>query len=173
MTRVAAAVLVAVLAAFPLTALAGPPVTWLAVLVLVVGGAGVVLLSVPVVTAGAVIALIAYALALVIAPPAFDPVPAIALGATLVALLALVHFGARVQGAAVGRAVAAAQVRQVLVIVALGVVAAAGLTAAAAFLGALVRAPSLPLVVAISALGAVLVVLGAVALATPRGETES
>ena len=51
--------------------------------------------SVPLVTAGP-LALIAYALALLVAGPAADPLIAVALGATLVLLLALVHFAGRV-----------------------------------------------------------------------------
>ena len=99
-----------------------------------VGGTGVLALSVPMVTAGASLALIAYALALVIARPPVDLVAAIAFGAALVLLLALVHFAARVRGAALGPEVIATQVRHWLMIVAVGVVAAIGLTAAAAAL---------------------------------------
>ena len=166
MMRLAAAIPIAVLVALPLAVLPSPPVTWLAVSTLVVGGAGLVALSVPLVTAGASLALIAYTLALVIARSAVDPVSAIALGATLVLLLALVHFAARVRGAAIGRAVLATQIRHWLAVVAVGVLAATGLTAAAAALGGALNGASLPVVVVTAALGALVTVAGAFALVT-------
>ena len=125
MMRLAAAMLVLALAAFPLTVLSAPPVAWLAASALVIGGAGVIALSVPLVTAGASLALIAYTLALGIARAPVDPVAGIAVGAALVLLLALVHFTGRVHGAAVAGPVVDAQVRQWLIVVAAGVVAAA------------------------------------------------
>ncbi|MGH7366048.1 MAG: hypothetical protein ACREK9_06515, partial [Candidatus Rokuibacteriota bacterium] len=137
MMRLAAAVLLAILTALPLSVRpSSPPVTWLVSGALVVGGAGVIAWSVPLVTAAASLVLVAYALALVIAGPAVDPVAAIALGATLVLLLALVHFGGRVRGAALGPSVIASQVRHCLAVVVAGAAAAVGLTAAAAPLGA-------------------------------------
>jgi hypothetical protein len=168
MMRLAAALLVAVLVGLPLTVLPSPPVTWLAVPALVVGGAGVVVLSVPLATAGASLALIAYALALVIAQPPGDPVVAIALGVTLVLLLALVHFAGRVQGAAVGPSVIPAQVRHWLAVVALGALAAVVLTAGAVVLGGTLGGAALPVVVVVAALGALLAVAGAIALVTAR-----
>jgi hypothetical protein len=168
MMRLAAAILVAVLAAFSLSVLPGRPVTWLAGAALAVGGTGVVVLSVPVVAAGASLALIAYALALVIARPPVDVVAGSAFGATLVLLLGLVHFAARVRGAAVGRAVLATQIRQWLAIVAVGVLAAVGLTGAAAALGGALQGASLPVVVVTAALGALVTVAGAFALLTTQ-----
>jgi hypothetical protein len=169
MMRLAAAILVAILVAFSLGVLPARPVTWLAGAALVVGVTGVVVLSVPVVAAGASLALIAYALALVIARPPVDVVAANAFGATLVLLLALVHFAARVRGAAIGRAVLATQIRQWLTIVAAGVVAAIGLAAAAAALGGALQGASLPVVVVTAALGALVTVGGAFALLTAWG----
>jgi hypothetical protein len=166
MMRLAAAILIAVLVAFSLTVLPARPVTWLAGAALVVGGTGVVVLSVPVVAAGASLALIAYALALVIARPPVDPVAASALGGILVLLLALVHFAARARGAAIGPAVIATQIRHWLAIVAAGVVAAMGLTAAAAALAGALQGASLPVIVIIAALGALVTVAGAFALLT-------
>jgi hypothetical protein len=166
MMRLAAAVLVAVLVAFSLAVLPTRPVTWIAVPALVVGGVGVIVLSVPVVAAGASLALIAYALALVIARPPVDSIAASAFGATLVLLLALVHFAARVRGAAIGPAVIATQIRHWLAIVAVGVLAAIGLTAAAAALGGALHGASLPVVVVTAALGALVTVAGAFALVT-------
>src|SRR5262249_61975120 len=81
MMRAAAAILVAVLGAFPLSVLFAPPITWLAVAALVVGGTGVVLLSIPLVTAGASMALIAYTTALVTTEAAVRPLAALPHGA--------------------------------------------------------------------------------------------
>lgn len=170
MMRLAAAILVAVLAASSLAVLPARPVTWLAVAAVVVGGAGVVALSVPVVAAGASLALIAYALALVIVRPPVDFVAASAFGATLVLLLALVHFAARVRGAALGPSVIATQIRHWIAIVTAGVVAAIGFTAAAAALAGALQGASLPVIVIIAALGALVTVAGAFALLTTRQE---
>jgi predicted Co/Zn/Cd cation transporter (cation efflux family) len=168
MLRLAAGVLLAILVAVPLAVLPAAPVTWLAVPALGVGGAGVMVLSVPMVTAGASLALIAYAAALVIAGPAVDPVVAIALGAALVLLLALVHFAGRVHGAALGPAVIAAQVRHWLMIVALGVAAAVGLTVGGMVLGPTLGGASLPVVVVAAALGALMTTAGVIALVMAR-----
>jgi hypothetical protein len=168
MMRLAAAVLVAVLVAFPVSVMPAPPVTWLAVVALAVGGAGVVALSVPLVTAGAALALVAYALALVIARPEADSAAAIVFSALLVVLLALVHFAGRVEGAALGPAVVVSQLRQWLVVVTLGVVAAAVLAAGAAALGPVLAGAGLPLVVVAVALGALLAAAGVVALVQYR-----
>jgi hypothetical protein len=165
MMRLAAMVLLAVLAALPLTVRpSSPPVTWLATAALLVGVVGVIAWSVPLVTAAGSLVLIAYALALVIAGPAADPLAAIALGSTLVLLLALVHFGGRVRGAALGPSVIASQVRQSVAVVGWGAVAAVVLTQAAAPLGVALRSVPLPLVVLAAALGAVLTVAGVIAL---------
>ncbi len=168
MMRLAAAMLVAALIAFPLSVSPAPPFIWLAAAALVVGGAGVMALSVPLVTAGASLALIVYTLALVIARAAVDPVAGTAFGATVVLLLALVHFAGRVRGAAVAGPVVAAQIRQWLAIVAAGVVAALVLTAAAAALGGALRGAALPVVVLAAALGALLTAAGVIALVTTR-----
>jgi hypothetical protein len=169
-TRLAAAVLVLVLVAFPLAVLPAPPVTWLAVAALVVAGAGVAILSVPVATIGAAFALVAYALALVITRPPVAPLAGIAIGATLVLLLTLVHFASRIQGAAVGRAVIVAQLRQWLVIVAIGAGTALALTAVAAGLGTLLLGAALPVVVVVAVLGALLTVAGVIALVTDHAD---
>jgi hypothetical protein len=173
MMRLAAAVLLAVVVALPLAVLPARPVTWLVVPALSVGGAGVVALSVPLVTAGGSLALIAYALALVSARPAADPAVAIAFGATLVLLLALVHFAGRVQGAVIGPGVIASQIRHWLVIVTGGVVAAIVLTEAATALGAMLQGVALPVVVVIAALGALGTVAGAIALLTTREDSSA
>ena len=173
MIRLAAMVLLAVLAALPLAVRPStPPVTWLATAALVVGGVGVIAWSVPLVTAAASLVVIAYALALVIAGPAADSLTAIALGATLVLLLALVHLGGRIRGAFLGPSVIAAQARRWLAVVGGGVVVAVVLTAAAAPLGVALRGATLPVVVIAGALGAVLTVAGVIVLVAREGRQE-
>lgn len=170
MMRLAALVLLAVLAALPLGVRPStPPVAWIATVALVVGGVGVVAWSVPLVTASGSLVVIAYALALVVAGPAADALTAIALGATLVLLLALVHLGGRVRGATLGASVIAVQARQWLAVVGLGIVAAIGLGAAAGPLGGALRSATLPAVVIAAALGAVLTVAGVIALVAREG----
>jgi hypothetical protein len=164
MMRLAAAGLMTIVALFPLSVPGAPPVTWLVVAALVIGGAGALVLTVPLVTAGASIALVAHAFALVAARAPVDPLAAIGLGATLVVLLTLVHFAGRVRGAAVSGAVVASQVGQWLAVVAAGVVAALVLTAAGAALGGAFGATALPVVVVAAALGALLAVAGVLAL---------
>jgi hypothetical protein len=166
MMRLAAAVLVTALVIPALALRPSPPITWLAAATLVVGGAGVVALSVPVVTAGASLAVIAYALALLIVEAPFGPVAAIALGATLVLLLALVHFAGRIHGAAISLRVIASQLRQWLGIVAIGVAAALGLGAGGALLAVMLQGATLPVVAAVATLGAVITVAGVLALLT-------
>ena len=171
MIRLAALVLLAVLAALALGVQpATPPVTWLAIAALLVGGVGVIVWSVALVTAAGSLVVVAYALALVIAGPAPEILAPIALGTTLVLLLALVHFGGRVRGALVGPGVIAAQARQWLVVVGLGVVATVGLAAVAAPIGVVLRGATHPMVVTAAALGAVLTVAGLIALVAREGE---
>jgi hypothetical protein len=168
MIRLAAAALLLVVVAFPLAVLPLAPVTWLAGAALGVGGAGVALGSVGIVSTGAAVAVIGYALALMIARPAPEPLTAGALGATLVVLLALVHLGGRMRGAALGAGVMAGQARQCLGVVAAGVVAASAVTLGGAALGPLVRGATLPVVVAAAALGVLLAGAGVIALVTAR-----
>ena len=167
MMRLACAALVLVVVAFPLAVLPAPPVTWIAGAALAVGMAGAVLPVVPLATAGGSLALIAYALALVIARPAVDPIAAIAFGACLVLLLGLVHFAARIDGAVVGPSVLASQVRDCALVVTTGVLAAAALTAAALWLAGVLRAAP-PVVIAAAAVGVVVAVVGVVGLVTAR-----
>jgi hypothetical protein len=166
MLRLAAAVLLVVLVAFPVAVLPAAPVTWLAVVALAVAGAGIAMLSVPVVTAGAVLALITYALALVIAQPPVDPVAAIGVGADALVLLALVQFAGHAQGALLGPAVLAGRLRQWLAAAGLGVAVTGALVTVATVLGLVLRGATLPVVVAAAALGALLAMAGLVALMT-------
>jgi hypothetical protein len=162
MLRLAALLLVAVLALVPMTVLPSAPVSWLAGLVLVVGGVGALTRSTPVVTAGASLAVVAYAVALVLERPAVDPVAAIAFGVTIVLLLALAHFAERVHGAVVPAAVIAAEVWRWLGVAALGAAAAAGLTLGAVLLAPALAGARVPLLTAATALGAALAVAGLV-----------
>ncbi len=170
MMRLVAAALLLVVTALPLAVYPAAPVTWLALAALLAGGAGVALLSPPVVTVGGALALIAYAAALLIERPALDPPGAIALGVALTLLLSCVHFAGRVHGAALGPSVMATQVREWLRAAAAGVLAAAtfalaGVAVASGFHGA-----SLPVVIAAAALGAGLAMAGAIALLAARRE---
>jgi hypothetical protein len=164
MLRPAAAILAVAVVAFPVAALPAPPVTWLAGVALVVLAAGVVTLAVPVVTAGASLALIADALALAIARPPVDPVAAIAFGTALVLLPTLVHLAGRARGATLGPGVVAAQIRQWLRLAACGVAAAAVLTFAAVALTRAWGSLTLPMVVVVATVGAVLAMLGIIGL---------
>jgi hypothetical protein len=114
------------------------------------------------------LAVIAYALGLVIAHPAPDPLTAGALGATLVVLLAVVHLGGRVRGAALGAGVMAGQARQWAGVVAAGVLAASVITLGGTALGPVLRGATLPVVVAAAALGVLLAGAGVFALVTAR-----
>ena len=168
MMRLAAAALVLVAAAVPLAVYPAAPVTWLAFAAVLAGGAGVALWSVPVVTVAGALALIAHTVALLIARPALDPVGAAAFGATLTLLLLVVHFASRVDGAALGASLMAAQVREWLMALAGGVLAAAllllgGVTVARGF-----QRASLPVVIAAAALGAALAMAGVIALVAAR-----
>jgi hypothetical protein len=156
--RLAGLLLVAVLALVPVTVLPTPPVTWLAGLALVVGGVGALTLTTPLVTTGASLAVIGYALALALDRPAVDPVVAIAFGATLVLVLPLAHFAERAHGAMVPPAVVAAQVRGWLALALLGAGIAAALTAGAGLLTPVLAGARLPVVVAVAGLGASLAV---------------
>jgi hypothetical protein len=164
--RLAGVALVAIVVAFPLATLPAAPVTWLAGAALVVGVLGVSALSVPLAAAGAAIAMVAYALAIVIGQPPADPSASAAFGATLVLLLALVHFAGRIHGAAVGPGVVAGQVRHWLGVGAAGVLAALGISLGGAALGPLLLGATLPIVIVAAALGAVLTAAGVIALVT-------
>jgi hypothetical protein len=169
MIRLAVAALVTVVVGIPLAILPTAPVTWLTVVALAIGTTGALVLSVTLVTAGASLALIAYAVALALARPAADPLASVVLGGTLVLLLALVHFGSRIDGAVVGPRVVAGQIRHWMAIAALGVAGAAVLTLGGAVLGPALVGATLPVVVVAAGLGALLAVAGVIALVTaPR-----
>jgi len=174
MIRLAIAVLVALVVGTPLAILPAAPVSWLAVVAAATGGVGVIALSVPLVTAGASLSLLGYALALSWAQQATDPVVAVVLGGALVLLLALTYFARRSEGAWLGPGVVAGLIRHWLAIVGLGIAAAAVLTLGGVVLGPVLVGASLPVVVVAAALGAALTVAGVIALVTiPRGAADA
>lgn len=171
MRRLAALVLLAAVAGLPLsvrpTAL---PIGWLVALAVGLGGVGVIGWSLPCVTAAGALALVAYALALVTAGSPAGPVTALALGAALVLLLALVHWAHHARGAALGPSVPWALARQWLAGAGLGVAAAVPLAAGAAPLGGVLRTGALPVVVVAAALGVLLAVAGIAVLVAREGD---
>jgi hypothetical protein len=168
MTRVVAAALVLSVLTFPLGVYPAAPVTWLVSVALLAAGAGVALLSVPLVTAGGILVLIAHAVALLVARPAIDPVAATLLGVTLTLLLLLVHFAGRAEGALLGPGVLLTQARDWLITAVVGALAAVALTALATELANAFQRATLPVIVAAAALGAALTVAGVVKLYDPR-----
>jgi hypothetical protein len=164
--RLTAVTLMAILAGLPLSILPSPFLGALAALALAVGGAGAIAASVPLATAGGALALIEYALALVVAGPDRDPVTGTAIGVGLVLLLASIHFASLTRGAAVGYPVIRSQARHWLAMVALGTVGATVLTVGGEALALALRGAALPLIVAASAVGALMTVAGVIALVT-------
>jgi len=164
MLRVVGLVLLASVVAIPLDVLPAAPVTWLAVAALGVGAVGVVTRSIVLTTMAGTVALIDYAVALLLAPPAGAMLGGLALGAALVLLLAVVHFAERASDAELGAGVMTAQLRQWLGTVGLGVAVALGLLVSAAALAGAVAGAALPVVVIASSLGAALAVAGVVML---------
>lgn len=170
MMRLAALGLLLVVTGLPLSVRPSPPpVAWLAAAALALGGVALIAWSLPLVTAAGSLALIAYALALVVAGPAAEPLPAIVLGAALVLLLALAHLAGRARGAALGPSVIAVQARQGLAVAGLGAAVAGALVTVAVPLGAVLRSATLPAVVILTGLGALMTVAGLVALLAGRG----
>ena len=83
MIRLAIAVLVALVVGTPLAILPAAPVSWLAIAAAVLGGGGVLALSVSLVTASASLSLIGYALAVWWARTAAEPIVSVILGGAL------------------------------------------------------------------------------------------
>jgi hypothetical protein len=164
--RLTALSLMAMLAWLPLTILPEPFLGALAALALAVGGAGALAPNVSFATGGGTLALIEYTLALVLGRPDPDPLTGTITGVGLVLLLASVHFASRTHGAALGYPVLRSQARHWLGVVALGVVGAAVLTLGGEALALALRGAALPVVVAASAVGALMTVVGVIALVT-------
>ena len=168
MTRVVAAALAVTACAVPLAVYPAAPVTGLVLLALGAQGLGIAVLAVPVVMAGGALALVAYAVALLIVQPPVNPPGAIALGASLTTLALIVQFAARTRGAALGPTVLATQAREWLRVAAAGVIGAAMLVVAATILAGVFRALALPWVIGAAALGALIAMAGGVALTARR-----
>jgi hypothetical protein len=100
-----------ILVGLPLVVLPSPVVAIAAVPAAILCAAGVGTLARPVVTAGAVFAVIEYALAVWRAGTSPDFVIAIAFGVVLLLMLEVIDFAARLDGVAVGTAVIASQAR--------------------------------------------------------------
>jgi hypothetical protein len=167
--RLVAVALMAVLAGLPVTILPSPFLGALAGVALAIGGAGALMATVPLATAGGALALIEYTLALAIARPKPDPITATTLGVGLVLLLALVHLASATRGATLGAGVLGAQARHWLIVGALGALGAALFTVGGEVLALALRGAGLPFAVAVATLGALLAVAGVIALVTtPR-----
>jgi hypothetical protein len=102
----------------------------------------------------------------VIAQPPVDPVAAIGVGVDAVVLLALVQFAGHAQGALLGPAVLTGRLRQWLAAAGLGAAVTGALVAVATLLGLVLHGVAVPVVVAAAALGALLAMVGLVALMT-------
>ena len=165
MTRLVALAVLAFVVGLPLTVLPSPHLGWLLVPAMLAGALGVVMLSVPLTTAGAALTLIAYTAALLIGRPRPDLVTATVFGIALVLLLTLVHFAQRVDGAAITRAVIRSEVREWLMIVAVGALAAVVLTMAGIAIRVLLPDVA-PAVAVAAAVGALVTVVGTIALVT-------
>jgi hypothetical protein len=168
MIRVAASGLVVVLVGIPLVILPSTIVAWIAGASLVAGLVGAIVGSVALVTASVVIALIEYALALVVAQAPVDVATAIGFGVTLFLLLEIAHFAGRVHGAAVGPTVFAGELRAWVMIAAAGAIASGGLVVGGAALRVLVPGGGLPAVVVAGAVGALAAGAGVILLVTER-----
>jgi hypothetical protein len=171
--RIAICVLITALTGAPLAMLPSPFVAWLVVPAVLLAIAGAVLLSVPLVTASAAVALIEYATVLVVTNAPVDVVAGFAFGIGLLLVLELVHFASRVQRAALGPSVLASQVRSWLSIIGVGAVTTLVLTAAGASLRIALAGTVLPIVVGASALGALATSAGLILLLTRRGQGPS
>lgn len=164
--RLVALLVVAALAGLPLAVLPSPVFAWLAVPGVAVGTAGVIVLSVPLVTVSASLAMIEYTLAVVVAGAPVDVVTATGFGAALFVLLEVVHLAGRMHGAAVGRTVIATQARHWLLIIVIAGTAAIALSVGASALRLVVAGTSLPFAVIASAAGALLAAAGVLARVT-------
>ena len=169
MLLVASCGLVGVLVALPLVVEPSLFVAWLAVPALLLGLAAAVLRSVALATACAVVALIEYALALMIARAPVDVVTGVGVGVVLFLLLQLVHFGSRAHGAVISRAALVSQLRAWLGVAVIGALAAIALTLVGEALRLALPGAALPAVVVAGALGALAATAGVILLVMRGG----
>ena len=158
-----AAVLVLVLVGLPLIVLPSWAIGVLAVISGALCAGGIAALSVPVLTAGATLAMIEYALALSMAdtPPHF--LMAMGFGVALFLLLEVVDFMGRVRGVAIGVPVMTSMVRYWLAVAGVGAGLIVGLAAGAAAVRLAAPLPSYP-AAAVGAFGAFVAAVGVVRL---------
>lgn len=169
MLRVFALVPLLFVVALPLSVLPDPPVSMVAAAAGLLGAAGVLLPAPPLATAGAVLALVAHAVALLITEMRPDPARGVAMGLALLLFLAGAHLAAHAARAAVGPAVLRAVLRDWLEALALAAAGAAALALAGQALAGLLHGAALPAVTVLGAVGALLATAGVVVfLRAPR-----
>ncbi len=161
--RPLAAVLALVLVALPLLVHASELVAEVTAVAALLCAAGILTLSIPVLTAGSALALIGYAVAVRLSAGPPNLPTALAFGIALVLLLEVVDFTGRFRGAVVAPSVFVAQARFWLKLsgaaAAAGIVLAAG-AMAVAWVAPLSAHPAGPMVGALGALAAVVGTLG-------------
>ena len=168
--RLLALVPLVALIALPLGVVPGPPVSVLALVAGVLGAAGALLPAPPLATAGAVFALLEYALALVMADAPPSAARALAMGLAIMLYLAATHLARHAAPATLGPGVLRAVLRRWLEALALGAAGTAALTLTGHTLAAGLRGAALPAVVIVAAAGAALTVAGVVGLILFRDE---
>jgi hypothetical protein len=163
-----AALLVLALGAAPLALVPARPVAVPVAVALVLCAAGLAFRSTPVLAAGIMVALGAYALALAISGGGPRLAGAVGVGVVVALLLDVGDFDARFRRVALGPGVAAAQLRYWVGVAGLGALAAFLLVAAAGVLTGAIALRWTPVVAVIGALTA----LGAAAVALQRAQRQ-
>jgi hypothetical protein len=172
MMRPALGALTLALAAVPLAVHPTWPVLATALAGALVCGGAVVAVSIPLLTAGATVLMVAYALALWLSRAPSGVPSAVAFAVALLLLVEVGDLHARGAGAPLGGDVLAAHVRRWLLMAAAGAAAIAGLAGLAAAVR-LALAPALgPYAVALGTLGALGAALAAATLGTARARGE-
>jgi hypothetical protein len=160
----------AVLIALPLGVFPDPPVSVVAAVAGVVAGAGALLRAAPLATAGAVLTLVDYAVALLLADARPDPARGVAMGLALVLFLAATHLALHAGPAALRPGVLRALVRHWIEALALGAAGAAALALAGQAVAGALHGAALPIVTVLAAGGALLAAAGVIAsLLAQRG----
>lgn len=162
--RILAAILAAVLVTLPLLVHASEVVGEVIAIAAVLCAAGILALSVPVVTAGAALALIGYAIALRLAAGPPEVPTALAFGVAAVLLLEVVDFSRRVRGAMVTPSVFIAQARYWLGLASAGAAVGIVLAAGAMAMAWLAPVSGHPVGPAVGTLGALAATVGALRL---------
>lgn len=169
----AAALLVLALAGLPLIVLPAPLLVPMALLSALVCAGGMAALSMPVLTAGATLAAVEYAVALWIGGRPLDVLPATVFGVLLFLLLALADFMARARGVVVTAPARTTIMRHWLALVGAAVIVVVVLVVAAAALAPLVRSLPYPAATGLGAASAVLVAIGVLKLLATTRDADS